>query len=93
MQEITINSGDVVYIMHSTNKGIQICSECREEARKQLSGGKKRGGIPKGHDLGKFSDETYLWWLEEEFRGSEKARGYMGGCLACKKLIKVQKAK
>ena len=82
-----------VYTMPRTNKAIQICSDCRESARLKVSNNKRRGGIPKGHYLDNFENPDYAWWFEEQYKDSEKAKGYMRGCLACKKRIKVQGVK
>ena len=52
VQEITINKGDEVYYMPSTNSAIQICRGCREKAAKQVGGkNNRRPVIPKGHLL------------------------------------------
>ena len=84
MQEITINKGDEVYYMPSTNKAIQICRGCREKAAKQVGGkNNRRTVIPKGRVLNKFSVTGDPWWLKEEHKpkwGTE----YLHGCLACK---------
>ena len=89
VQEITINKGDEVYYMPSTNSAIQICRGCREKAAKQVGGKNiRRPVIPKGHVLNKFSVTGDPWWLKEEHKpkwGTE----YLHGCLACKKQIKL----
>ena len=93
---ITLNDREVhtsVYTMPCTNKAIQICSDCRESARLKVSNNKRRGGIPKGHYLDNFENPDYAWWFEEQYKDSEKAKGYMRGCLACKKRIKVHGVK
>ena len=89
VQEITINEGDEVYYMPSTNKAIQVCRGCREKAAKQVGGKNiRRPVIPKGHVLNKFSVTGDPWWLKEE-NISKWAAQYLNGCLACKKQIKL----